>query len=424
MRVMVIGGGAREHALCWKLSASPLVERLLCAPGNAGIAEIAECVAISVDAIDQLVEAARAARIDFVVVGPEQPLVAGLVDRMEAAGIAAFGPSAAAARLEGSKAFLKQLCAEARIPTAEARICRSYAEAHLALDAFGLPVVVKVDGLAAGKGVVIAQTRAEAEAAVKSALCDGRFGHAGEVLVIERFLDGPEVSFFALADGARAIELQTACDYKRAHDGNHGPNTGGMGAYAPAPIVDATLRDRVMAEIIHPTVAAMRAAGTPFKGVLYAGLILTREGPRLLEYNVRFGDPECQVLMALMKSDLLPALIAAREGVLDRFDLRWREEVAVTVVHAAKGYPETGAKGEEIFGIAAAASVPDVTVFQAGTRRDGDRILADGGRILSVTATGADYALARGRAYDASRLIAWPGGRYRSDIALAVERRC
>jgi phosphoribosylamine--glycine ligase len=417
MRVLVVGGGGREHALCWSIAASPLCDKLFCAPGNAGIAEQAECVPIAADQIDRLVEFARDQRIDFVVVGPEGPLVLGLVDRLRRVGIPAFGPDAAAAALEGSKGFMKDLCRRYDIPTAayarfsEAEAAKSYVASQ------GLPIVVKADGLAAGKGVVIAVTLAEAMAAIDSMLGDRVFGTAGAEVVIEEFLVGEELSFFALVDGKTALALASAQDHKRAGDGDTGPNTGGMGAYSPAPAATAVIESEIMGAIIRPTVTAMALEGKPFKGVLYAGIMLTSSGPKLLEYNVRFGDPECQVLCLRLMSDLLPALIASHDGVLDQVDLRWLPEAALTVVMAANGYPGSYAKGSEIRGTDKAANLEGVTVFHAGTKRGADgRLLSDGGRVLNVTALGKTVAEAQGRAYRAVDLIDWPGGFCRRDI--------
>ncbi|MSP66585.1 MAG: phosphoribosylamine--glycine ligase [Alphaproteobacteria bacterium] len=415
MRVLVVGSGGREHALCWALAASPLLDALFCAPGNAGIAEQAACVGIAADDIPGLVAFARAERIGLVVVGPEGPLVAGLVDALQAEGIKAFGPTAAAARLEGSKGFTKDLAARAGIPTAaygrfaDAAAARAYVAAH------GAPIVVKADGLAAGKGVTVAATVAEANAAIDAAL-GGRFGAAGASLVIEAVLAGEEASFFALVDGRHALPLATAQDHKRACDGDQGANTGGMGAYSPAPSVTPALAGQVMDRIIEPTVAAMAAAGTPFKGILYAGLMIGADGPKLLEYNVRFGDPECQVLMPRLMSDLLPALIATCDGELKRFSLRWYDDPALCVVMAARGYPDAYQKGSEIRGLAALGGIPGVTVFHAGTAREGERLIATGGRVLGVTATAPTLAEARLRAYRAVDCIDWPGGFCRRDI--------
>ena len=416
MRVLVVGGGGREHALCWTIAASPLVEALFCAPGNAGIAADAACVPIAAEDIDGILRFAREESIDFVVVGPEAPLVAGLVDRLEEAGVKAFGPTAAAARLEGSKAFTKDLCARYGIPTAEYGRFTDLRAAESFIATRPLPVVVKADGLAAGKGVVIAQTRDEARAAAREMLAEQRFGAAGEEIVIEQFLSGEEASFFALVDGETALPLATAQDHKRVGDGDTGPNTGGMGAYSPAPVVTEEVAERIMTRIVRPTVAAMKAEGRPFKGVLYAGLMIEDGEPRLLEYNVRFGDPECQVLMVRLASDLLPALVASADGVLDMFDLRWHDDAALTVVMASKGYPGAYEKGSVIGGLDALSAGSGVTVFHAGTTEDGGRIRAVGGRVLGVTALAPSIAAARQLAYKAVDAIDWPEGFCRRDI--------
>jgi len=424
MKVLVVGSGGREHALCWALSASPLIDALYCAPGNGGIEEVAECVAVGAEDIDGLVALCRERAIDFVVVGPEAPLVAGLVDRLEADGIKAFGPSARASILEGSKGFTKDLCAKYGIPSAGYGRFSESPPAHDFIRAHGTPIVVKADGLAAGKGVVIARTEDEAIAAVNDIL-GGRFGAAGAEVVVEEFLDGEEASFFALVDGKNVLPLATAQDHKAVGEGDTGPNTGGMGAYSPAPVLTPALCEQVMDTIIRPTVAAMAEEGRPYKGVLYAGLMITGDGPKLLEYNVRFGDPECQVLMMRLRSDLLPALIAACDGVLDTFDLRWHEEVALIVVYAARGYPGSYEKGSEIRNLEAAGDDDRVVVFHAGTRREDGRIIATGGRVLGITALGASVAEARARAYEAIERIDWPEGFYRRDIgwrALAREQ--
>ncbi|MFI5017443.1 MAG: phosphoribosylamine--glycine ligase [Dongiales bacterium] len=425
MRILVVGGGGREHALCWAIAASPLTTKLFCAPGNAGIAEEAECVAIAADDIGGLVAFAVEQKIDFVVVGPEAPLVLGLVDRLAVAGIKAFGPSAGGAALEGSKGFMKDLCAKHGIPTAaygrftEPGPAKAYVAGH------ALPVVVKADGLAAGKGVVIAETLAEATAAIDSMMADRVFGEAGAELVIEEFLEGEELSFFALVDGKTALQLISAQDHKRAGDGDTGLNTGGMGAYSPAPVATAVLEAEIMGGIIQPTVAAMVATGQPFKGVLYAGVMLTKAGPKLLEYNTRFGDPECQVMCLRLMSDLLPALLASADGALDKFQLRWQPKAALTVVMAAEGYPGPYKKGTEIRGLEGVADMTEVKVFHAGTRRAADgRLLADGGRVLGVSALGKDVAEARERAYRAVDAIDWPEGFCRRDIGWrAIQRQ-
>jgi phosphoribosylamine---glycine ligase len=417
MRILVIGSGGREHALCWAIAASPLCDRLYAAPGNPGIAEIATCVPIGAMDFDGLIAFARAERIDFVVVGPEAPLAAGLVDRLESAGIATFGPTAQAAALEGSKGFTKDLCAKYGIPTAAYRRFTDAAAAKEYVRARGAPIVVKADGLAAGKGVTVAASIEEALAAIDAALVGNRFGPAGAEIVIEEFLEGEEASIFALVDGRHALLLASAQDHKRVGDGDTGPNTGGMGAYSPAPCVTPEIESEIRRRIIEPTVEAMAREGRAFKGVLYAGLMLTADGPKLIEYNVRFGDPECQALLPRLKSDLLPALIAARDGVLGDFDLRWREEAALCVVLAARGYPDDPLKGTEIRGLDRAAQEPGVILFQAGTiRRQADRLIADGGRVLNVVGLGKDIAEARTRAYAAVDRIDWPEGFCRRDI--------
>ncbi|GIK97409.1 MAG: phosphoribosylamine--glycine ligase [Alphaproteobacteria bacterium] len=417
MKVLVVGSGGREHALCWSIAASPLCDKLYCAPGNAGIAEEAECVPIAADDVRALTAFAVEKGIDFVVVGPEAPLVAGLADRLEAEGIRTFGPSADAAVLEGSKAFMKDLCARHAIPTAAyGRFTNAGAAKAFARER-GAPIVVKADGLAAGKGVVIARTLGEAEAAIDAMLGGHQFGEASAEIVVEEFLEGEEASFFALVDGRTALPLASAQDHKTAGDGDTGPNTGGMGAYSPAPILTDEMSARVMREIVEPTVRAMHEEGRPFQGVLYAGLMITAEGPKLLEYNVRFGDPECQVLCLRLMSDLLPALVAARDGELEHFHLRWQPHAAIAVVMAAKGYPGDYAKGSEIRGIEAARALPGVTVFHAGTTRGKDgRLLANGGRVLNVCAAGATIAEAQRRVYEAIDRIDWPDGFCRRDI--------
>jgi phosphoribosylamine---glycine ligase len=422
MNILLLGSGGREHALAWKMAASPLTDRLFCAPGNAGIAQEAQCVALDISDHDRIIAFCRNNKIDLVVVGPEAPLCAGIVDDLEAAGIKTFGPSRAAARLEGSKGFTKDLCQANGIPTAAYERFRAAADAKAYLRSRGAPIVVKADGLAAGKGVVVAQSVAEAEAAV-DAMFGGALGEAGGELVIEDFLDGEEASFFALCDGETAIPLATAQDHKRAFDGDKGPNTGGMGAYSPAPNIDAAMSDRIMHDIIRPTVRAMKAMGAPYKGVLYAGLMIAPDGPKLIEYNARFGDPETQVLMLRLMSDLVPALLASRDGMLKAFDLRWYDQAALTVVMAAKGYPGSYARGGVIEGLKEAAAVEGVEIFHAGTKAEGGRILANGGRVLDVSAIGKTVGEAQARAYQAISRIRWPDGFYRHDIGWrAVER--
>jgi phosphoribosylamine---glycine ligase len=422
MNILLLGSGGREHALAWKMAASPLVDRLFCAPGNAGIAHEAACVALDIADHAAVIAFCRGNRVDLVVVGPEGPLCAGIVDDLEASGIKAFGPSRAAARLEGSKGFTKDLCRSAGIPTAAYERFRSADQAKLYTRARGVPLVIKADGLAAGKGVVVAETIGEAEAAIDLML-GGGLGEAGAELVIEEFLTGEEASFFALCDGETALPLASAQDHKRALDGDKGPNTGGMGAYSPASIVDTAMRERVMADIVLPTLRAMKARGAPYKGVLYAGLMINAGGPRLIEYNARFGDPECQVLMPRLMSDLVPALLASRDGVLKSIDLRWHPEAALTVVMAARGYPGSYARGSVIEGLDAAAAVEGVEVFHAGTKQDGGRVLANGGRVLNISALGKSVRQAQARAYEAVSRIRWPEGFCRHDIGWrAVER--
>ncbi len=423
MKVLVVGAGGREHALCWAIAGSPLCDALYCAPGNAGIAQEARCVPVAADDIDGLVAFAREEGIEFVVVGPEVALVAGLVDRLGEAGIKAFGPTADAAILEGSKGFMKDLCAKYGIPSAAYGRFSEAGAAKAFIREQGAPIVVKADGLAAGKGVILAETVAEAEDAVDAIMGERRFGEAGNEVVIEEFLIGEEASFLALVDGVDFVPLAAAQDHKAVGEGDVGPNTGGMGAYSPAPVVTAAVEKTVIDTIVAPTVAAMAAEGRPFKGVLYAGLMITEDGVKVLEFNVRFGDPECQPLMVRLMSDLLPALIAASDGVLKSFDLRWYDEAAICVVMAAKGYPGGYRKGTEIKGLAAANAVEGVTVFHAGTSEENGRILATGGRVLGVTARGRDVAEAQQRAYQAVDLIDWPDGFCRRDIGWrAIER--
>jgi phosphoribosylamine---glycine ligase len=411
MRVLLIGSGGREHALAWALSASPILTKLFAAPGNAGICGIAEC--ISVDSADHqaVVAFCRREKIDLVVVGPEAPLVAGLVDVLDTSGIRTLGPTKAAAQLEGSKGFTKDLCREAGIPTAGYHRFSQLSKARAYAEAQPLPSVVKADGLASGKGVTVATTRDEALFAL-----DAIFTEPSASVVIEEFLDGEEASFFALSDGKTVIPFGTAQDHKRAFDDDQGPNTGGMGAYSPAPILTDAMSERVMDEIVRPTVAALARRGIVYRGVLYAGLMIDTSGPKLIEYNVRFGDPECQALMMRLKDDLLTILNAAVDGVLDRVSVRWRDEAALTVVMATKGYPGAYQSGSEIRGLAEGASIPGVEIFHAGTRREGDRIVSAGGRVLGVTALGSDVAEAQRRAYQAVERIDWPEGFCRRDI--------
>ncbi|HLZ03289.1 MAG TPA: phosphoribosylamine--glycine ligase [Bradyrhizobium sp.] len=416
MHILLLGSGGREHALAWKIAASPLVTKLWCAPGNAGIAREAECVALDIANHAAVIEFCKNNAVELVVVGPETPLAAGIVDDLALAGIKAFGPGKQAAQLEGSKGFTKDLCGEFNIPTGAYRRFDNAAEAMAYVRTQGAPIVVKADGLAAGKGVVVARTPEEAEAAVKM-MFDGGFGAAGAEVVIEEYLAGREISFFALCDGETAIPLASAQDHKRVFDHDEGPNTGGMGAYSPTPFVTSEIHDRIMARIILPTVTGMKKRGMPFRGVLYAGVMLTEQGPKLFEYNVRFGDPECQVLMLRMMSDIVPAFLAACDGELKHFNLRWYAEPAITVVMAAKGYPGDYKKGTRIDGLDEAAKIEGVEIFHAGTiARDG-AILANGGRVLNICAMGKTVTEAKTRAYRAIDRIRWPDGFCRRDIA-------
>lgn len=410
MKVLVIGSGAREHALCRSLSLDPDVSALYCAPGNAGIADVAELHAV--DALDGGAVAALATRLGagLVIVGPEAPLVAGVADAVRDAGIPCFGPSKEAAQLEGSKAFAKDVMAGAGVPTARSYVCTTPDEVDEALDAFGAPYVVKDDGLAAGKGVVVTD---DVEAARTHALACDR-------VVIEEFLDGPEVSLFAITDGVTVVPLQPAQDFKRALDGDEGPNTGGMGAYSPLPWADPKLVDEVMQSVLQPTVDELRRRGTPFSGLLYAGLAITGRGVRVIEFNARFGDPETQVVLARLKTPLAGVLLAAANGTLvDLPPLRWSDDAAVTVVIASHNYPETPRTGDPIEGLGdvAAQDAPDAYVLHAGTKRDGDAVVSAGGRVLSVTATGTDLTAARERAYAALSRIRLDGSQHRTDIA-------
>ncbi|GGV95805.1 phosphoribosylamine--glycine ligase [Streptomyces gelaticus] len=410
MKVLVIGGGAREHALCRSLSLDPDVTALYCAPGNAGIAEVAELHPVDALDGDAVARLATDLGAELVVVGPEAPLVAGVADSVRAAGIPCFGPSGEAARLEGSKAFAKDVMAGAGVPTARSYVCTTPAEIDAALDAFGAPYVVKDDGLAAGKGVVVTGDVEEARA---HALACGR-------VVVEEFLDGPEVSLFAITDGTTVLPLQPAQDFKRALDGDEGPNTGGMGAYSPLPWADPKLVDEVMESVLQPTVDELRRRGTPFSGLLYAGLAITSRGVRVIEFNARFGDPETQVVLARLKTPLAGVLLGSANGTLDELPpLKWRDEAAVTVVIASHNYPGTPRTGDPIEGLdeVAAHDAPHAYVLHAGTRREGDTIVSAGGRVLSVTATGKDLASARERAYTAAARIRLDGSQLRTDIA-------
>ncbi|WNK00014.1 phosphoribosylamine--glycine ligase [Thalassospiraceae bacterium LMO-JJ14] len=417
MKVLLVGGGGREHALAWAMSKSPKLTKLYAAPGNAGIADCAECLAIGAEDLNAICAAVQELEIEFVVVGPEAPLVAGLADRIEAMGVPVFGPSAAAAEIEGSKGMMKDLLAKYGIPTADYQRFDEPDAAKEYIRIKNHPVVVKADGLAAGKGVILSHTINEAYAAVDQIMIEEAFGDAGTEIVIEEFLVGEEASFFALCDGTRAIALAGAQDHKQVHDGDHGPNTGGMGAYTPAPVLDDAMQKRIMDEIITPTVEAMAKEGKPYKGVLFAGLMIGADGPKVIEFNARFGDPECQPIMARLKSDALEMLLAAARGELDKIKLDWDPRAALTVVMAAEGYPGQYTKGSEIKGVADADALDGVTVFHAGTvLGDDGALLANGGRVLGVTALGKTVEDAQKLAYRAVDAIDWPKGFCRRDI--------
>ncbi|MFN0262617.1 phosphoribosylamine--glycine ligase [Tepidamorphus sp. 3E244] len=409
MDVLLIGGGGREHALAWAIAKSPMLGKLFCAPGNAGIAAVAECVTVDVSDHASVENFCKMMSIGLVVVGPEAPLVAGLADDLRAAGIPVFGPSREAAQLEGSKAFTKSLCDRHNIPTARYRHFNDISDARAWVEQEGAPIVIKADGLAAGKGVTVATTVGEALTALDDCMAGG-----GEV-VIEECLVGEEASFFVLSDGTSILPLATAQDHKRAFDGDEGPNTGGMGAYSPAPVMTPDLVNKAIQRIVEPTVKGMAAEGMPFAGVLYAGLILSDEGPKLIEYNIRFGDPECQVLMARLDSDLLEILLAVAKGELDGVTANWRDDTALTVVMAANGYPGSYEKGSKIEGVEA-IDEDEAIVFHAGTARNGEDLVATGGRVLCVTGLGKDVTEAAAKAYAGVGKIHWPGGFNRTDI--------
>ena len=416
MRVLVVGSGGREHALCWAIAKSPLCDKLYCAPGNAGIARVAECVDVAAEDINRVVALCTDHSIDFVVVGPEVPLVAGLVDRLEAAGIKAFGPNALGAEIEGSKGFMKDLCARYGIPSASYGRFDEPDEAKEFIIRQGAPIVVKADGLAAGKGVILCRNENEAFAAIDHIMTEGAFGRAGAEVIIEEFLTGEEASFFALVNGTSVVPLASAQDHKAAYDGDEGPNTGGMGAYSPAPVVTDELTDTILNRIIIPTVEAMAAENRPYKGVLYAGLMIDKGEPKLLEFNARFGDPECQPLIMRLKSDLLEALLACTEGRMDDMKLEWHEDPALVVVMATHGYPGHYSNGSRIGDLERAGALDGVEIFHAGTKADNGEILANGGRVLGVAARAATVADAQKRAYQAVDLVEWPEGFCRRDI--------
>jgi phosphoribosylamine---glycine ligase len=417
MRVLVVGQGGREHSLCIKIAKSPLCEKLFCAPGNAGISEVADCISISSENTAVLLDFCKQSAIDFVVIGPENPLVAGLADLLESNGIPVFGPSKMAARLEGSKGFTKEFCVAHNIPTAAFKRFTDAAEAKSYIRSQGTPIVIKADGLAAGKGVTVAQSYEDALAAVEAALIGNKFGEAGREIVIEECLTGKEFSFFAFLDGSSVLPLTTAQDYKRVGDGDIGPNTGGMGSISPALGLPENIEQEMMKTVILPTVEGMKKIDSPYKGILYAGMMLTKDGPKLIEYNVRFGDPECQALLIRMNNDLLPILIATREGKLADVELSWNQDSSICVVLAAEGYPGTPKKGSIISGLAeAAAGDPDVQILHAATKFHGNNIIADGGRVLNIVAHAPTIDQARAKAYAVIDKIHWPEGFCRRDI--------
>jgi phosphoribosylamine--glycine ligase len=416
MKVLVIGSGGREHALVWKIAQSSLVDKVFCAPGNAGIGQLAECVPIKVDDLDGLLAFARQAQIGLTVVGPELPLTLGIVDRFRAAGLTIFGADGKAAQIEGSKSFSKDLMAKYGVPTAAYGTFTECDPAIAFIRRNGAPIVVKADGLAAGKGVIVAQTEEEAVAAVESILCEGAFGSAGAKVVVEEFLDGEEASFLAFTDGTNIVPLASSQDHKAAFDGDSGPNTGGMGAYSPAPVVTAQIHDKIIEQVLKPTIAGMAAEGCTYSSILYAGLMIKNGEIKVLEYNARFGDPETQPLLVRLKSDIVPVLLACARGDLSGIELEWHDKAAVCVVMASGGYPGSYEKGRVIEGLEEAAQIEDLCVFHAGTARDGNRIVTAGGRVLGVTGLGATVAEAIERAYQGVKAITWPDVHYRSDI--------
>ncbi|MGH2739206.1 MAG: phosphoribosylamine--glycine ligase [Actinomycetota bacterium] len=417
MRVLVVGGGGREHALVWALAKSALVEALYAAPGNAGIEELATCLPVGPEDRDGLIELVERERIDFTVVGPEAPLVAGLVDGLAERGHRAFGPTRAAARIEGSKAWAKELCEKYGVPAPASRTFTELGEAVGYLDALEPPFVVKADGLAAGKGVVVAPDRSEAIRALEDRLVRKVFGDAGSTVLIEEYLEGDEVSALALTDGRTVVPLALAQDFKRAEDGDRGPNTGGMGSYSPAPFVDGKTNDRIVREVLERTVEGLAAEGIEYRGVLYAGLMITAAGPKLLEFNCRFGDPETQAVLPRLGSDLAEALLATAEGRLEEVNLSWTERACVAVVLASGGYPGSYESGKEITGLETAAGLQDVAIFHAGTERRDGKVVTAGGRVVAVSALGNDLSDARKRAYEACSLISFEGMQHRTDIA-------
>jgi phosphoribosylamine--glycine ligase len=416
MKVLVLGSGAREHAMCWSLANSPLISKLICAPGNPGIAEEAQCINININNNDEIISLALKEKVDLVIPGPEIPLVNGIIDELHKVNIRAFGPSKEASKLEGSKKFTKNICKLANIPTAESEVFTNRDEAIKYIKKNKLPIVIKADGLAAGKGVVIAQNEEEAITAIDNSF-NGFFGEAGKTILIEEYLEGVEASFFALCDGLTAIPLANAQDHKRVGDGDTGPNTGGMGAFSPTPNLTESINNNIIDDIIIPTLIEMDKRGSPFQGILYAGLMLTKDGPKLIEYNVRFGDPECQVILTRIKSNLFEAILAAVDHTLEKFHLRFYDEVALTIVMASNGYPGKYKTHSIIKGIADANNIKGIKVFHAGTTLDSEKnIVSNGGRVLSITANAKNMEEARALAYKAIDHIKWDTGFYRKDI--------
>ena len=422
MNILVIGSGGREHSLSWKIARSPMLDQLYVAPGNGGMGDLAICVNLNAEDHDEIVDFCRDKKIEFVIIGPEAPLVNGLSDRLISENITTFGPSAAAAILEGSKGFTKDLCAKYNIPTAAYGRFKDATDAKKFVTSKGTPIVIKADGLAAGKGVIIAENNEQAFAAIDDIL-GGQFGDAGAELVVEEFLTGEEASFFVLTDGENILPFGTAQDHKRVGEGDVGPNTGGMGAYSPAAIMDAAMVQRTIDEIIMPTVKGMAAEGRPFKGVLFAGLMITEKGPELIEYNVRFGDPECQCLMMRLNSDIIPALMACANGTINQMTTEWSDKVALNVVMAANGYPGSYEKNTEIKNLDEAGTAKNIVIFHAGTKKEDDKILAIGGRVLNITSLSSSVSEAKNDAYEALDKIDWKQGFCRRDIGWrAVER--
>jgi len=422
MKILVIGSGGREHSLVWSIAASPLCEKIFCAPGNAGVSDLAECVKIKAKDTKKIIAFCKKRKIDLVIVGPEDPLANGLIDNLESKRIRAFGPVAAAAKLEGSKGFMKDFCKKYKIPTAKYQRFNNTEKAVKGIDNYSFPVVIKTDGLASGKGVIIAKTPREASAAIRSMIDKGKFGNAGKEIIIEEFMRGEEASFFVMSDGKNIIPLASAQDHKRIGEGETGPNTGGMGAYSPAPIIDEPLTQKILNRIIWPTINGMQKEGSPYVGILYAGLMIKNNQPKLVEFNVRFGDPECQAILLRLKSDLLTAIIAATDKGLKNFDLRWSEDSSFCVVMAAKGYPKKYREGAKITGIAKLNNKKDIMVFHSGTKKEKQDTVTNGGRVLSVAALGKDLMTAKKKTYQAIKNIKWKDMYYRRDIGWRLKK--